>query len=100
MEACGQLLLDTKKNFTKTKVQTKLVWFLSFEISRSLEGIAKLGTIWEQLAWQMFNSFFNEKSSVTNLECELRGNNKFCGVLGIIMPQMKRFKNRRRVSNT
>ena len=48
MENCGHIFLDAEKNFKKTQVQTNLIWFRTFEASKSLEGVAKLDTIREQ----------------------------------------------------
>ena len=48
---------DIEKNFPKTKFQTNFIWFRAIGAPRSLEDIGKLGTIWEQFAWQIFSSF-------------------------------------------
>lgn len=47
---CGRSFLDIKYNFPKTKFLTSLISLRTVGAPISLEGISKLGTIWEQFA--------------------------------------------------
>ena len=49
--------LDIEINFSNTKFWANLIWFRRAGVPESLENIAKLDTISEQFAWQIFNSF-------------------------------------------
>ena len=70
------------------------IWFKTVGASISLEGIGKLDTIGEYLAWQIFDTFFFLNIVQWQYsDCELWGNNKLFLVMGNIMPQMKQFKN-------
>ena len=72
--------LDIEKNFPKTKFKTNLTRLRTVEVPRSIKGIAKLGTIRELFARQIFyrKLFSDNIWNVNNV-----GN----------MSQMKRFKN-------
>ena len=63
LENWRHYFLDIRKNFTKTKVQTSLIWLRINVATKSLECIAKFDTILEQFAWLIFNSFLWKKRS-------------------------------------
>lgn len=44
-----------EKNFTKTKFETNFIGYT--EAPRSLDGMAKLNTVLEELVLKIFNSF-------------------------------------------
>ena len=58
MKNCEHTLLGIERNFPKTNFQACFVWFSIAGRPRSLDGIAKFDTNWNQFAWQIFNRFF------------------------------------------
>ena len=85
--------LDIEKNFTKTESQTKFIKFSLVWTPRTLDGIWKLKTIWDQFAWQICNNFFMKNLKWQYLEYELWGIDKICWVVRNITPQIKQCKN-------
>ena len=81
LENRGHPFLD----IDQSKISDEPHWILTVGTIGSLEGIARLDTIWEQFAWYIFKKFLWKMYRNNLWEYEFWGNKKICEVVGIIM---------------